>query len=196
LKKQKRNSAHSCDVGLPRAHACSLCPAGLARQLWLPVRSSTLVGPWVPPIGSVPPEPPAHTTRASSWTPRSRCTPRSRPLFLAAQCPTRSPPPAFAHLQHPRTRLAPRTHPGSFTAVRRGFGPVTRAPSRPRRVRCPAELRLDASNSGHPSVRPFPLYLSLRAHQTFTVQPKAIAVDPRLRRDPTTVQAPQSPLSR
>jgi hypothetical protein len=38
----------------------SLCLTGPARQRWLPVRSPALADLWVPPVGFVPPKPPAH----------------------------------------------------------------------------------------------------------------------------------------
>jgi hypothetical protein len=176
----------------------SLCPAGPARQRWLTVRSPALAGPWVPPIRPIPLESPARTTHVSPWTPRPRRTLRPCPSppwpFLATEYPTRSHPPSLAHSQHPRTRLAPRAHLGSSTAVRRGLRLVPRPPSGLCRVRCPGELRLDASNSGHPSVRPFPLYLSLLA---LTGPPPCsrspVTVDPRPPCVPSAAQASQSP---
>jgi hypothetical protein len=77
------------------------------------------------------------------------------------------------------------------TTVRRGHGPVPRWPSSPRCVRCHGEIRLNTSNSGHPSVRPFPLYLSLSAsaHLTSIVQSKPC------RRRPEASSCPRCRLS-
>jgi hypothetical protein len=82
-------------------------------------------------------------------------------LFLLLSTP-------LALLPHSRTHSTPTlashsAHLGSFPAVRRGFGHVPRPPLGPHRVCFLGELRLDASNSGHPSVCPFPLCLSLLA---------------------------------
>jgi hypothetical protein len=117
----------------------------------------------------------ASTTRASLWTPRPRRTPRPRPSpprpFLAAQYPTRSPPPSLAHSQHPDTR---RTAHAPMELHYRP--PWSRACSTAtigsQPCPFPGELCIDASNPGHPSVRPFPLYFTPRTHQTFTLQPK------------------------
>jgi hypothetical protein len=153
-------------LSLSLSLSLSLCPVGLARQLWLPFRSPTLAGPCVSPIGSVPPEPPACTTRASPWTPRPRRMSRLRPPFLAAQYPTRSPPPSFAHSHtphSPRTTCAPRElhcRPSWF----RTFSASTVGSPR---VCCPGELCLDANNSGHPTwFACSPLSFTARAHQT------------------------------
>jgi hypothetical protein len=75
--------------------------------------------------------------------------------------PLALPPPSLAHPQLPSTRSRPRTHLRSSTAVHHSLRPVLWSLSSPRRARCPSELHLNSSKSGHPSVRPLPLYISL-----------------------------------
>jgi hypothetical protein len=57
--------------------------ARLVLSLWSEPASSALIARscWAvgPACWTIPPEPPARTTHASSWTPRPRRTPRSRP---------------------------------------------------------------------------------------------------------------------
>jgi hypothetical protein len=109
------------------------------------------------------PQPSARTP----WTPCPRCTPRLHPppTLAISSCPhpLPLPPPSLVHLQSSRTHLAPRAHQRSTTVVCHGLMPVPQPPSSPRRVRCLGERCLNATNLGHPSVYPFPLWFSLPA---------------------------------
>jgi hypothetical protein len=93
----------------------------------------------------------------SAPTTHAKVAPVPTPAFSS------SPVPPLALRPHSRTRTTPSpiscslAHPRSSTAVCHGLGPVSRPSSGPRRVHCPSELHLDTSNSGHTSVRPFPL---------------------------------------
>jgi hypothetical protein len=89
--------------------------------------------------------------------------PRAQPPFEVAPPLTHSPPPVVPLCRAPAPASRLRTHPRSSTTVRHGLRPVPKPSSSPRRVCCPGELCLNASNLGHPSIRPFPLYLSLLA---------------------------------
>jgi hypothetical protein len=117
--------------------------------------------------------------------------PRPRPPpprpFLVVCTPLALSPPLFAHSQNPSTCLAPHVHPRSSAAICRGLRLVPRPSSSPRRVRCPGEFRLNASNSGHLSVRPFPLYLSLlvMSHPVLEGKPNANHVCARIRNSRT-----------
>jgi hypothetical protein len=113
------------------------------------------------------------------------------PLYEAATPLTHSPSPVAPLCRAPAPASRPRTHLRSSTAVRRGIRPVPQPSSSPRRVRYPDELRLNASNSGHPSVRPFPfISLCSLSLDLPNMQPKATTVDLRLDRVPATDQAP------
>jgi hypothetical protein len=157
----------------PRASVSAAC--SLARSRWS-------VGPTCQTY-------PSRTART-----HAEATPAPPRPFLATSCPTHSPSSPTRSLTHLSTCLAPRAHPGSSTTVRRGLGPVPRPPSRPCRVRCPGELHLDVSNSGHPWVRPFPLYLSLLAltgsppcsQSPAAIDPKPPYISMEARQDSTT----------
>jgi hypothetical protein len=77
-------------VSFAHARLLSLCPTGPVHQLWLPVRSSALAGPWAPPIGPVPPESPTHDPRVavdSTPTTHAKATPVPTPTFSSCPVP-------------------------------------------------------------------------------------------------------------
>jgi hypothetical protein len=154
----------TCWCGSPtRTHTFSRCPTGPARQPGHPfarplslTRGSHLSNP------SLPNRP--RMSRVSSWTPRPRRTPRSRPSpprpFSSCLVPHSLPFPLTRSLAALSTRLAPRAHLGSSVAIRRGLAPILRSPSSPRRVCCLNELRLVTCVPGHPWVHPLSLCFS------------------------------------
>jgi hypothetical protein len=110
--------------------------------------------------------------------------------FLATQYPTRSSSSLTCLVMHLSTRLAPRAHLGSSTAIRCGLGPVPQPSSGLHHVCCPGELCLDASNSGHPSVRLFPVYISLiELTEPPPCNRSPVAINPRPLYVPAAAQA-------
>jgi hypothetical protein len=110
--------------------------------------------------------------------------------FLATQYPTRSSSSLTRLVTHLSTRLAPCAHLGSSIAVRCGLRPVPQPSSGLHHVSCPGELCLDASNSGHPSVRPFPIYISLiELTEPPPCSRSPVAINPRPLYIPAAAQA-------
>jgi hypothetical protein len=167
----------------PHMRSFSHCPVGPPCEQLTACRCvpSLVHGPRMSATPLVPNLLLAHSAVDAPTSCVSQPPPHAPDLLLALVLHSHTP---LAQLRPQPNTLAPLSlcaRPGSFATTHRSLPSVLRSPSSHRRARCLGEFRLTVSNSGHPSVRPQPLWFAQSTlTRVFPVQPESATIDPRL----------------